>query len=379
MKPIKMFLAAALLALPLAVRAGTPAGQVSSFSVNQALILELYNTAQQTQGEVTSWPPNMNAAVIQATVKNTSAVDQKLCFQVVVQEPGSACAGNNLVWSPIISSKDEIKAGETRVLTAADFEISSIGTGGGNFCTQFEEQIQKDFENVDIGNLQKAVDMFLKRRFQVCLVPVDCSYNASSPATPQSGNCTTLTLMQPNPGAQAQVGVLIYPHNNGVPDCNINFLWTPALYPGLGANDISYTLEVREGLEGEPLARVDIPAGQTYYQWSGRDRALEPGKKYHWRIVSRIAKSGKPFGGPDGRGWNIQKWFTCGDAQAAAKCRYTLADLDRYVQQNATPDVRAALKDFLIKGIASGQLDDPAVCALLSGKATLDSISVVKK
>lgn len=376
MRTIKTLLAAALLALPLALKASV-AHTVSSFGINQALIFELYNVAQQNNGQVTSWPAGMNSAVIQATVTNNGAPG-KLCFQVVVTEPGSVCSGGNVVWSPIITTKDVIQSGETRVLTAADFELQA-GSGGGSFCTNFEEQIKKDFENFDPGQIQKAVDMFLKRRFQICLVPVVCNHPASSPATPGTGNCTVFTLFQANPGAQAQVGVLIYPHNNAVPDCNINFLWTPALFPGLSAADIYYTLEVREGLEGEPLARVDVPAGQTYYQWSGRDRALKPGQKYHWRIVSKKKKSGQPFGGPDGRGWNIQKWFVCGSDQAASKCRYTLEDLDRFVQQNAKPEVRDALKGFLIKAISSGQLDDPAVCRLLSGKARLNSISVTRK
>ncbi len=379
MRPIKMIITALAIALPWTGFAALTADhKVTSFTINQGLIFELYNTAQQTQGAVTTWPANMNSAVIQATVKN-GATDRKLCFQVVVQETGSVCAGNNLVWSPIISTKDVIPANSTRVLTASDFEISAQGNGGGNFCTDFEAQIKKDFEKIDPSSIGKVVDMFLKRNFSVCLVPVDCSHNASSPATPGQGNCSNFTLFQSNPGAQAQVGVLIYPHNNSVPDCAVNFLWTPALYPGLSGNEVRYTLEVLEDTDGEPLARIDVDAGQTYYQWSPRDRALTPGKKYYWRVISKLASTGQPFGGPDGRGWNIQKWFTCGESQAEAKCRYTLEDLDRWVKANAQPDVREALKGFMIKAINSGQLDDPAVCRLLSGKARLGSVSVTKK
>lgn len=377
MRKFKNLIAALLISIPMPLLAAPGAqGQVSSFTVNSGLIFELYNTAQQTNGVVTSWPSNMNAAFIQATVKNIGASDGPLCFQVVVQEVGSPCANANVVWSPIITTKDIIKAGEQRTLSALDFEIGS-GQGGGDFCVDFEDQIKKDFENFNPSDLQKAVDMFLKRHFSICLVPVYCGADASIPAAPGSGNCSVFTLFQPNPGAQAQVAVQIYPHNNAVPDCSINFLWTPALYPGLGANDVIYTLELREDLDGPVFASADVPAGQTYYQWSARDRALTQGQKYYWRIISKKAKNGQPFGGPDGRGWNIQKWFTCGESQA--KCRYTLEDLDRFIQTNASPDVREKLKGFKIKAIKSGQLDDPAICRLLNGKARVNSYNVTKQ
>jgi hypothetical protein len=213
-------------------------------------------------------------------------------------------------------------------------------------------------------------------------VPVYCGGTASGAASDPGQACTIMTLFQPNPGAQASVAMIIYPHNNGVPDCNLNFLWTPALYPGLSGTDIVYTVEVLKDADGQPgesIERVDVPAGQTFYTWSARDRALTPGQKYWWRVISRKAKGGATFGGPDGRGWNIQKWFVCGESQAQQTCHYTLADLDKYVQANAKPEVRAALKGFLIQSITDGKMDDVAVCRLLSGAARLESISVTKK
>lgn len=376
MKKVWMSLAAALVALPLALKSSAPQHTVSSFTINTALIFELYNVAQQNNGTVTTWPAGMNSAVVQAVVRNDGPEGQ-LCFQVVVREPGSACSGQNVVWSPTLRTREAVKSGETRTLTAADFDLDS-GSGGGSFCTEFEEQIKRDFERFDPGQIQKAVDMFLKRRFEVCLLPVVCGWDGSYVSGNQ-GACSVFTLFQGNPGMQAQAALPIHPHNGPVPDCNVNFLWTSAMHSKLGAGQVAYTLELREGLEGEPLARVEVPAGQTHYQWSARDRALEPGKRYHWRVISRNARNGQPFGGPDGRGWNAQKWFSCGGDQSLDKCRYSLEDLDRFVQANADPKVREALRDLRIQAVASGKLDDPEVCRLLSGKARLSSVQVTRK
>lgn len=364
-----------------AVAPPAPAGQVQSFSINTSLIFELYNVAQQNNGNVSSYPAGMNPAVVQATVKNIGSSDAQLCFQIVVQEDGKTCAdsgGASLVWSPVITTKDAIKAGETRSLGASDF-TTQAGGYQGNLCNSFEDDLKNDFQDVDPSKLGSVVDKLLKRKFKVCLVPVDCAAGSNDPSVAdQRAQCSSFTLFQPNPGAQAQVGVLIYPHNNAVPNCNLNFLWTPALYPGLSASEVKYVLEVLEDQGGEPYARVQIPAGQTFYQWSPRDPQLKAGTKYYWRVISLKAKTGAPFGGPDGRGWNIMKWFTCGADQAAEQCHFNLADLDRYVQQNAKPEVRDALKGFIIKALAGGDLKDPAICHLINGQATLTGITVTK-
>jgi hypothetical protein len=379
MRITRPLILAAALFVANGLQASTPVGQVQSFGLNNGLILELYNVAQQNNGVVSSYPAGLNPAVVQATVKNVGAQAGPLCFQIVLQEPGVTCSdtsGASLVWSPVISTKMSIQPGETRSLGAADFETS--GSFQGALCSSFEADFKKDFEDVSIEDLPKVVDRLLKRRFQVCLVPVSCGGGSNAPSVSDAkSQCSVLTLFQANPGAQASVAGIIYPHNNGVPSCNLNFLWTPALYPGLSSSEISYTLEVRADGSEEVIARVDVPAGQNFYQWSARDRALEPGQKYWWRVISRKAKNGAPFGGQDGRGWNIQKWFICGEAPG--KCRVTLADLDRFVQANAKPEVRDALKGFLVKAITDGQLDDAALCRLINGKAKVNAITVIKK
>ena len=89
------------------------------------------------------------------------------------------------------------------------------------------------------------------------------------------------------------------------------------------------------------------------------------------------------------------KWFTCGADQAVEKCHVTLADLDKFVRQNAPPDVGAksvevliatgshdtsaiALSSLQIRALVSGEFDDPALCRLISGKAKLISVTVTK-
>jgi hypothetical protein len=373
MRTLRAFLAVALLALPLSL-AAAGVGQVKSFGINMALVIELYNSVDQTTGQITQWPPNLNNAVVQATVYNDTGVDQKLCFIAVLQELNPSCTSNSLVWTPTLTTKAVIKAGATVPLSASDFELAS-GSGQGQFCPTFKDE----FQNVDPSKAQELLQQFMNRKFKACLVPVVCGTAASAtpPTISAASACTSLTIFTGSPGAVAQVAMLISPHNNAVPDCNLTFLWIPALSPNLTAAQISYVLEVREAEEdGLLVASINVPAGQTYYTWSPRDRTLTPGQKYWWRVIG-FDPSGKTFGGPYDRGWNITKWFICGNQ--VNSCHYSLADVDRFVQANAGADQLGLLKGLAIKAIAEGKMDDPEICKLLSGQVKFTKISVTKK
>ena len=389
-KLLKGIIVAALLSLVSNGRASSAPGEVQSFTIKNGLILELFNVAQQNNGNVASWPAGLNPAVVQATVQNISGTDQPLCFQLVVQEVGVPCSstvtpGASLVWSPVISTKDVIKAGETRALTAIDFVADAGNAFEGALCTSFQDSLENDFQGTDAADFPKVVDRLLKRVYKVCLVPVACGGGSNNPVVSAPGmQCSSLTLIQPNPGAQASVAMLIYPHNNEVPFGTLNFLWTPALYPGLSSDRIRYVIEIAEQLQGEPLARIAVPKGQTFYQWSPRDKDLEAGKQYYWRVISMNA-SGATFGGPDGRGWNIQKWFRV-KGGTTGPCSYTLADLEHYVNSHAQGNVKAFIKGMGLKNLRLPEgstgttlYNDPDICALLSGKAELKAINVSKK
>jgi hypothetical protein len=170
------------------------------------------------------------------------------------------------------------------------------------------------------------------------------------------------------------------PTMNTVPNPFPNFVWAPAILSSeMGKTDVWYTLEVTEQGQDAPLWSVDIPQPNAqYYQWSGADRALEPGKSYCWKVISfiKIGSVKKPVGA-NGKGWNITKCFTvAGDAPE--RCRYTKEDLDKWLKENASPDVKAQLKGQTIKSILEVE-NDPVICRLLSGKVKFTSIKVVKQ
>jgi hypothetical protein len=61
-----------------------------------------------------------------------------------------------------------------------------------------------------------------------------------------------------------------------------------------------------------------------------------PGRKYQWRVVSKLASNGQPIGGQSGQGWNVQKWFQVAAAQGQGvddgPCSYTLEQLADFVK-----------------------------------------------
>jgi hypothetical protein len=355
----------------------TPQVKVNFVTINTTLILEMYNVAQQHNGVVTEYPADLNPAVVTGSIDNLDANNPVTpCFQVLINEVGNVCAdaGNPpLIKGPLLTLKSPVPAGAKNYpLNANSFIVS--GNYNGEFCTSFQKDIENQFSGADPSKLSDLVQSLLKRRFQLCLVPDDsCSYGTPNTA---NGACTSLTIFTQQPGNIASVAVLIYPHNNEVPNEYPNFLWSPALYPGLGSGDISYTLELQDGRDGEILERIEIPAGQTFYQWKGTDRALTKGREYCWKVKSKVAKSGQYFGGQNGQGWNIIKCFTI-RGSAPEKCNYTKEDLDKWLQKNGSPEVLAAIKGMTVQQILEVE-NDPAICRLLAGHVDITSIKVTK-
>lgn len=351
--------------------------KVDGLTFNTQLMLEMYNVASQNNNVITSYPANLNPGVVTVRVTNLDTVNAATpCFQVVVNEPGSACG--KVVDGPVLQVKDPIPAGKTVMLNANSFIVS--GTYNGKLCQAFEDEMKSQFDGGDVSKLQSALQQFLKRRFQVCLI------EAPGCTGPGSGSqsCADFEIFTSAPGSKASCSVLIYPHNNGVPNGFPNFLWTPAIYPGKTGADISYTLEVLEDGSNEAFTRIDIPAGQTYYQWGANDRTLLPGRKYQFRVISKLAASGQLIGGQNGQGWNTMKWFEIAATKGASvdegPCSYTLEQLAAFVQANAgNPDVATALKGFKLSAVTSKQgLNDPAICRLLKDKKKLLGVTVVK-
>ena len=351
---------------------------IQAFTINSNIIIEMYNQAQQHNGQVTSYPDNMNPAVITATIKNASTSAVTPCFRMTVKQqsaPASCGASQTIVTSPLFTAKVALAAGETKVFTAADF--TSSGNYQGLFCDAAKDQFKKDFGDVDKDNIGKVVEKLLKEQFLICLSEADCSSGTLDPSVQA---CSNFTIFTPNPGATESTAVLIYPHNNALPNCNINFLWTPGSKPGLTPADISYILDISEQMDGASFTSIEIPAGQTYYQYGAKDPVLTEGKQYYWRVIAQDATTKKKIGGQNGSGWNVQKWFRCGAAQEGSQaCRYTLADLDALVQNRGTQEVKDALKGMKpVRLVTPDTFDDTDLCKVLSRQADLKAINVTK-
>jgi hypothetical protein len=110
---------------------------------------------------------------------------------------------------------------------------------------------------------------------------------------------------------------------------------------------------------------VDIPRGQTFYQWSGTPQ-LAPGL-YYWHVVSTLRSNGRAVGGQNGNGWSNVFQFTVPGAVGA--CGYSLADLDLFIRQHGG-DSAALLQGFKLQDIQPDSLSDPDICALLASPQT---------
>jgi hypothetical protein len=370
------------LGLLLGLAATAPAAvRVNYLTFNTTLILQMYNIAQQTNGIVTSYPGNLDPAIVTASIDNldpNNAVTP--CFVLYITQPGNVCtdAGNPpLIKGPLLTLKAPIPAGAKNVILNANSFLVS-GNYNGEFCTSFKNQVDSEFNNSDPSQLGNIIQKFMTERFHICLVPDDsCNYSSDNVGNEACVD-PDIGLLTLQPGGIASIAVLIYPHNQEVPDEFPNFIWTPALYPGLSPSDISYTLELQDGKDGEVFERVEIPAGQTFYQWKGgANRALIKGHEYCWKVKSKIAKSGQYFGGQNGQGWNVIKCFTV-KGDAPDKCQFTKEDIDKWLQANGSPEVLKAIKGMTVQQILDIE-NDPAICRFLTGKVDITSISVSKQ
>lgn len=376
-------LAGALLLAPaMGWAVATPIVDVQSLSFDINTLWKLYNTVQQNNNQITEWPQELQdqAGIVVASLKNTDPVNAATMantyFRVVITETSASCANSEVLQGPVLQLKFDLAPGEMRTVNAASFTLPNTVVNG-SFCQAFQDDIKSKLEGIDAGKIQDAIKLFNQKNFQVCLQQSD---SAGNPLTGKKA-CTSLKLFTTNNTInQTIVAMLIYPHNNEVPNSFPNFVWAPAILSSdMGKTDVYYTLEVSEKGQNTPYWSVDIPQPNSqYYQWTGSDRSLEPGKSYEWKVISyiKIGDVKKPIGN-NGKGWNISKWFSV-KGDAPERCHYTKEDLDRWLQTNAGPDVKAQLKDQTIKGILEVE-NDPVICRLLAGQVKFTSIKVVKQ
>lgn len=360
---------------------------VESITINSGYFIEMYNAASQSNGQISSYPASMNASLIQVRLSNNNglpgAVAYQPCFAVRVFERMSDGTRVPVVCGGLLRSKITLNVGETRTLSAADFDTE--GSFSGQIDQNFRNKLESDFKDTDPSKMQQIISGFMQRTFEVCLVPYDCTWGLSINQdgscyanVDENSACGELRILSGQPGADASVAMLIAPHNSAVDSKYPMFVWSPAQKKGLAANEIGYILELLEDQAGSPVYRVPantIGRGTSFYQWKPGDHNLEAGKQYWWRIVS-VDTTDVPFGGPSNRGWNTQKWL-----KVANTVRATLPQLHDAVMRAAAKDpaVTTALEGFTIKAAAQPtDLSDPALTGLVDGSVEITSIKVRK-
>ena len=346
---------------------------VLNFNINTQLILELYNTIEQTSGhQIDSYPANLPPNVLTITVRNTGTVAQKFCLKLKINEVGGTKC---VIEGGPISTKEVIQPGQTVTLNALSFET------GMNFTGQFDEQWAEDTVD-ELADDPSAIEDLLKLSFNVCAVWVDCSTN--TPGSPASESCAKVNLLKGGAGSQSSVSVLIFPHNQVLYNSLVGFVATPAFKTGVPATDINYTLEIMEGNSSASPWHVKKLGNSPNYQWKASDPKFKKYTEYFWRLKSSYR--GKYFGGPSDRGWNIVKRFEIRDpkgSSAAAgdstSCHYTVGEVKDYIMKNAPQNIRDELADMVEKSMVDPANVDPFVCALLQGKVKVTGWRVEKQ
>jgi hypothetical protein len=327
--------------------------------------------AKQTPNlQVTQLPPDLVKynAVVQLTLKNNGTASAYPYFRLIVSDP---TCGSILVNSGIVTTLTPVGPGGPTTIGAAQLQVYNNSFNTTTVTQCFQGEVQNNFS--DPSKIQDAVNKLITTTFTVCLQLCDSSGTAyGSPV------CTPLTFFNQQPGNETTIPILIYPHNNGVPTRYPQFVWSRASKPGMDPSQFKYRLEVCENdPSAPPIEKVETQPGQTFYQWSAGDRALEPGKKYWWRAIG-LDTNNQPIGGSNDSGWNITKWFEIDGVMIPV----TLGDLDSWVQAAAGGD--ASVKSIIENMKIDHAIDPPSLAddlynQLKSGTASVVGVEVSTK
>jgi hypothetical protein len=349
-----------------------PQSDVVFFSFNSSVLVELYNmvAGQGGSGNLTlsSFPAQQVASALRVTLHNSGTTPDSPCLQVVIYDKG-----NPVVWCSSLVPKVALKPGETRVMSALDFDVSS--SFGGGFDQNFANN---ELKGLDASSASK----FLTRSFTVCanVLPKGgngCTAGSSSgPAGGGSqGSCCNMTIMVGNPNADCRPASPLYP-GQGQQSSSLypGFAWTPAFQRNTPPSQVSYLLEVGTGDPGSaPLARVDVPSGISNYQWGSKDVALAPATLYWWRVTSLDAQ-GQPFCGAGGQGQSLASLFST-PSLAAAPCSFSPQQADLLMREKAAAareniPVLSRLKPSAVR-LSDGSAADELLCRIRDGKASV--------
>ncbi len=341
------------------------AADVVGISLNPGLILKIYSEVNQTNQVITTWPAGLDPAVLQVTVKakNSNAGPITPCFRVQVREKG-----NVILSGAVLTVNSAIQPGETKTFSASGFQIQ------GTFTGSIDPNFQNDLGDITPDNVKEAAAKIMSRKFDVCLLQIDCGSQAVIAGAIEG--CDRISLFSGAPGADSTVATIIVPHNQDVASALPVFLWSPAIHRSLSVGQIAYQIEIREGdPEGQLVHSVRTGKGQISYSYQSSDPALRPGVQYYWRVISLDA-NGNPFAGPGNRGWNITKWFRINGSMQSI----TLQGVDQWLRQAGAGLLGDQLAKYGIGGLVSpADLNDPIYKAMAAGKATLVKVEITKK
>lgn len=373
------------------VAPGAAQFQVSSLVFDHAMLVNLVNQAIQNNDSITNFNYGADAGVVSVTIHNSGG-QAGICYLLptVRQANGSRynCDSGNVVIGPLLQTRSMILPGQTVTENLAGLETVSGGGYNGSFCQGLSNLINSNFGNNSSGgsgsgngsggfNLKAVggvVEQLLQLQLVVCL---EAATATGSPTGPET--CSNIAVFTQPPALTTQLGQILVPNDVTVASPLPTFIWTPSLFQGSSAG-LSYELVLSQNRSGDPWYAVQVPNGQTFYQYQATDRALTPGTRYWFHIVTLNASNQQPVGGSAGQGWaQPQSWFLYQPGGILGRPLLTLPDLDAFVREHGSPQVVAALQGMLVEGVAPAlTLNDPDVAALTAKPSEIRSISVEK-
>lgn len=362
-----------------------PVFQLSNLTFDHTMLVNMVNSAIQNNGIVNSFNAGPDAGVVSVTIRNVGG-QAGYCYLIpVIKQAGSGqynCnSGGTAVSGPLLQTRTLIQPGQTLIANIASFNLASAVGFNGSICQGLQNLLQNNFGGnggSSVGGAIKAenaaVSALQQLELYICLEVSNANGALLSGAGDQA--CTSIAVFERPPSAMTSLGQVLLPNDTGVSTNLPTFVWTPSIFNGTSSG-LAYELVLSQDANGDPWYGVQVPGGQTFYQYQATDRALQPGVKYWFHIVT--LQSGRPLGGSNGQGWNQpQSWFTYAP-MGTASATVTLAQLAALVQQSGSQAVVQALQGMQVQSVLPATtLNDPDSAALVAKPAEIKNISVEK-
>jgi|GEM_PF-4230534 len=375
---------------------GTAVFEISNLTFDHAMLFNLVNAA--TQGNVASFTgAGPNAGIVSVTIHN-SGTGSGTCYLLptVIDDSNSAynCDTNgNLATGPVVQTTKVFKPGETASVNLGGFTL--VSSTNYSFCQNLKNLVGNNFGgnnsnnnnnsnnsgSPSTSNVLSAVGSVVHELLQL---PLTVCLSVVSPSTPGNGGaktCVPITVFVRPPSVTTASAMLIYPNNTTIATALPSFVWTPALVNGSSLG-LVYELVLSQSANGNPWYSVQVPPGETFYQYQSTDRVLILKQQYWWHIIALQSGSMQPVGGQNGQGWSQPQGtftYTLTGAPNGFGAGVTLQALSQLIQLHASSAVLQALSGMQLQSVAPfGVLQDPDLGALLAKPSEIKSISVEK-